>query len=317
MPAADALAVFLRPKVWLEFDLALNALAYMPLGALAWLVLRDANPAWHVRAKAVVACAAFSLTMEALQLVVTHRVATLYDLVANTAGALAGTLAFWGPVHALVTHPLGRARERLVAAGGWGDAGLVLVVLWLIAQLNPALPFFEAGNIGGEGDPYPGEFLVTSGSVALSVAGFGFFVSVVLKGPGGALRWTLLLLSAALWCKFAMASMMLKPHLSADWVTDGRVAGLAAGLLAFAPLRGTQRAGRIYLAIVLTLAGALLAKIFGAYSAVGDFLRLFHWPHGQLASFATLTRWIHEAWPLLAVAWLAALFVWRRDEPIQ
>jgi hypothetical protein len=267
--------------------------------------------------KAVAACAAFSLAMEALQLFVTHRVATVYDVLANAVGALAGTLVFAEPLHALVTHPLAKARERLVTAGGWGDAGLVLVVLWLLAQLNPALPFFEAGNIGGEGDPGPGEFLVTAGSVALSVAGFGFFVSVVLKGPGGALRWTLLLLTVALWCKFAMASVMLKPHLSAGWVTEGRVAGLAAGLLAFAPLRGWQRTGRIYLAIVLTLAGALFAKIFGAYSELADFLRLFAWPHGQLATFATLTRWIHEAWPVLALAWLIALFVWRRDEPIQ
>jgi hypothetical protein len=317
MPAHDALAVFLRPKVWLEFDLALNVIAYMPLGALAWLHLRGDGPRWAGRAKAVAACAVFSLLMEALQLFVTHRVATLYDLVANTAGAFAGTLLFAEPFHALVTHPLGQARERLVAAGGWGDAGLVLVVLWLIAQLNPALPFFEAGNIGGEGDPDPGEFLVTAGSVALSVAGFGFFVSVVLKGPGGALRWTLLLLTVALWCKFAMASVMLRPHLSADWVTEGRVVGLVVGLLAFVPLRGMQRAGRIYLAIVLTLAGALLAKIFGAYSALGDFLRLFHWPYGQLATFATLTRWIHEAWPAVTIAWLVALFVRRRDEPIQ
>ncbi|PWB62978.1 MAG: hypothetical protein C3F16_05715, partial [Betaproteobacteria bacterium] len=98
---------------------------------------------------------------------------------------------------------------------------------------------------------------------------------------------------------------------------EGRVVGLAAGLVAFAPLRGVRRTGRIYLAIVLTLAGALLAKIFGAYSAVGDFLRLFSWPYGQLATFATLTRWIHEAWPALALAWLVALFVWRRDEPIE
>ncbi len=172
-------------------------------------------------------------------------------------------------------------------------------------------------RVGGEGDPVRGDFLVTAGSVALSVAGFGFFVSVVLKGPGGALRWTLLLLTAALWCKFAMASVMLKPHLSAGWVTEGRVMGLAAGLVAFAPLRGVRRTGRIYLAIVLTLAGALLAKIFGAYSALGDFLRLFSWPYGQLATFATLTRWIHEAWPVLALAWLVALFVWRRDEPIE
>ncbi|NJD87723.1 MAG: VanZ family protein [Betaproteobacteria bacterium] len=317
MPGPDALAVFLRPKVLLEFDVAMNAVAYVPLGALACLVLRDGNTPWRARAKAVAACAAFSVAMEALQLFVTHRVSSLHDVLANTAGAFAGTLFFAEPLRTLVAHPLTQARERLVAAGGWGDAGLVLVVLWLLAQLNPALPFFEAGNIGGEGDPVRGDFLVTAGSVALSVAGFGFFVSVVLKGPGGALRWTLLLLTAALWCKFAMASVMLKPHLSAGWVTEGRVVGLAAGLVAFAPLRGVRRTGRIYLAIVLTLAGALLAKIFGAYSAVGDFLRLFSWPYGQLATFATLTRWIHEAWPALALAWLVALFVWRRDEPIE
>ena len=317
MPAPDALAVFLRPKVLLEFDVALNAIAYMPLGALACLILRVSNAPRAARAKAVAWCSALSLAMEALQFFVPNRVASLYDIAANAAGAFAGTLVFAEPLHALVTHPLAQARERLVAAGGWGDAGLVLVVLWLLAQFNPALPFFEAGNIGGNGDPGPGDFVVTAGSVALSVAGFGLFVSAVLKGPGGALRWTLLLLTVALWCKFAMASVMLKPHLSAGWVTEGRVAGLAAGLVAFLPLRGLRRTARIYLAIVLTLAGALLAKIFGAYSAQGDFLRLFSWPYGQLATFATLTRYIHEAWPVLALAWLIALFVWRRDEPIQ
>jgi len=317
MPGPDALSIFLRPKVVLEFDLALNTIAYIPLGAIACLILGDTNPPWTARAKAVAGCALFSLAMEAMQLVVATRVASIYDIATNTAGAFAGTLVFAGPMHAWVTIPLGRARERLVAAGSWGDAGLVLVLLWLLAQLNPALPFFEAGNIGGQGEPVPGEFLVNAGSVALSVAGFGLFVSVLLKGPDGALRWTLLLLTVALWCKFATASVMLKPHLSAGWVTEGRIAGLAAGLLAFVPLRTLARAARIYLGIVLTLAGALLAKIFGAYSALGEFLRLFSWPYGQLANFATLTRWIHEAWPMLALLWLIALFVWRRDEPIQ
>ena len=317
MPGPEALSIFLRPKVLLEFDLALNVVFYLPLGALACLVLRDRATDWSARAKAVAWCAAFSAAMEALQLFVPNRVASLYDVAANTAGAFAGTLVFAEPLRTVVAHPLAQARERLVAAGGWGDAGLVLVVLWLLAQLNPALPFFEAGNIGGDGALHPGDYLVTAGSVALSVAGFGFFVSVVLKGPGGALRWTLLLLSVALWCKFTMASLMLKPHLSAGWVTEGRVLGLAAGLAAFGPLRGLHRTARIYLAIVLTLAGALFAKIFGAYSALGDFLRLFSWPYGQLATFATLTRYLHESWPVLALAWLCALFVWRRDEPIQ
>jgi hypothetical protein len=251
------------------------------------------------------------------QLFVATRVPSLYDVAANSLGAFAGTLLFAEPLNSLAMRPLEQARERLVTGGGWGDAGLVLVVLWLLAQLNPALPFFEAGNIGIDGDLHPAEFLVTTGSVALSVAGFGLFVSVVLKRPGGSLRWTLLLLTVALWCKFAMATVMLRPHLSAGWITEGRLAGLAAGLIAFALLRRLGRTARIYLAIVLTVAGALFAKIFGAYSALGDFLRLFSWPYGQLANFATLTRWIHEAWPLFALAWLTALFVWRRDEPIE
>ncbi len=317
MPGPDALAVFLRPKVVLEFDLALNTLAYVPLGALAWLALRGGRSAAAAGARAVAACAAMSLAMEAMQLFVPGRVASAYDVAANAAGAFAGTLLFVPPLRGLVTGPLARARSRLVAAGSWGDAGLVLVALWLLAQLNPALPFFEAGNIGGQGEPHPVEFGVTLASVALSVAGFGFFVSVLLRGPGGALRWTLLLLTAALWCKFTMATLMLRPPLAAEWVSAGRMAGLAAGLAAFAPLRRLARPARIYLAIVLTLAGALFAKIFGAYSALGDFLRLFHWPYGQLASFATLTRYLHEAWPLAALAWLVALFVWRRDEPLQ
>jgi hypothetical protein len=303
--------------VLLEFDMTLNAAAYLPLGAMAWLILRPSHSAWGARIGAVAWCALFSLAMETAQLFVTTRVSSLYDVAANTTGAFVGTLAFAGPVHAYVTRPLARVRERLVTGGSWGDAGLLLVVLWLLAQLNPALPFFEAGNIGGGGERYAGDFLVTAGSVALSVAAFGLFVSAVLKVPGGALRWTLLLLTLALWFKFAMASVMLKPQLSAEWVSKGRVVGLAAGLAAFVPLRRLGRIARIYLAIVLTLAGALFAKIFGAYSPLADFLRLFSWPYGQLANFATLTRWIHEVWPVLALAWLCALFVWRRDEPIQ
>ena len=126
MPGPDALAVFLRPKVIIEFDMALNAVAYAPLGAIACLVLRGSGSPWRARAAAVAACAAFSLVMESLQFFVTGRVASLHDVVANTAGAFAGTLLFAGPVHALVTHPLAHARERLFAGGGWGDAGLVL-----------------------------------------------------------------------------------------------------------------------------------------------------------------------------------------------
>ena len=44
-------------------------------------------------------------------------------------------------------------------------------------------------------------------------------------------------------------------------------------------------------------------------------LQLFRWPYGQLASFATLTQFLHEAWPFLALLYLIALFLHVRHHP--
>jgi hypothetical protein len=121
----------------------------------------------------------------------------------------------------------------------------------------------------------------------------------------------------ALWLKFATASMLLQPHFAEEWLSAGRVAGLAGGLMVFVPLRRLPRPVRIYLALLLILAGALFSKIFGAYAPVDEFLRLFRWPHGQLGSFATLTRFLHELWPLATIAFLIALFFRERAAPVR
>ena len=151
-------------------------------------------------------------------------------------------------------------------------------------------------------------------AVGISVCGFGLFVSALLRSDHGSLRTTLALLSVALWLKFMAASFMLQPHFAEDWLSVGRVIGLAAGIAALVPLRRMPRLARIYLAFVLLLAGALFAKIFGAYSAIDELVKLFRWPYGQLAGFATLTRFLHEGWALLAVAYLIGLFFHERRE---
>jgi hypothetical protein len=148
--------------------------------------------------------------------------------------------------------------------------------------------------------------------VALSICGFGLFISTLVRVGVGSLRATVALLSLALWLKFLGASLALQPHFSDEWVTTGRALGLAVGFGLFVPLRRLPRAGRMYLAILMVMAGDLISKIFGAYSSLDDFLRLFRWPHGQLASFATLTRFLHELWPLAALVFLIALFLHER-----
>jgi hypothetical protein len=108
---------------------------------------------------------------------------------------------------------------------------------------------------------------------------------------------------------------MLQPHFAEEWLSVGRVLGLVAGIAMLVPTRRMARPTRIYLAIMLVVAGALFSKIVGAYSAVDDLLRLFRWPYGQLASFATLTRFLHELWPFVAVVFLIALFLRSRRHP--
>ena len=56
-----------------------------------------------------------------------------------------------------------------------------------------------------------------------------------------------------------------------------------------------------------------MAKITSIYGAFDETLRLFNWPYGQLVNFASLTRWMHETWPLLAVIFLAWVFVTHRE----
>jgi VanZ family protein len=305
-PGDDALEVFFKPR-YFAFDFVLNVLAYVPFGFLACHRFRESgnpHPGW----RAVALGAGLSAAMELCQLFVPYRVSTLSDIVANSAGAGLGALFFIEPLRSLVSTPLGETRDRLFASGLWGDAGIVLLVLWLLAQLNPALPFFGAGNITEEPGPRFQAELMLVIAVGFSICGFALFVSVLMRATVGALRVTVVLLSIALWLKFAASSLMLKPHFSAEWVSIGRVIGLLAGTAIFFPMRKLGRLTRIYLAIVFMLAGALFSKIFGSYDAITEVLRFFNWPHGQLAGFATLTGFMHELWPFAALVFLIGFF---------
>lgn len=307
-PSGEALATFFsRPRYYTSPDIAMNVLAYIPLGAFATAFFLQAGGTGRAIVKAVALAVGLSFTLETIQLFVPNRVAQSYDVLANGAGAALGSLVFVDPFHALVTRPLAALREHWIIPGAWGDAGLVLVMVWLLAQLNPALPFFGAGNVGGDGLEQLA--LLQWTAVGLGICGFGLFVSVLMRDGAGSLRVTLVLLSIALWLKFFTASVILQPHFAEEWLSTGRIAGLAGGILAFLPLRKLDTMGRIYLALILVLAGALFSKIFGAYSGLGEFLRLFRWPHGQLATFATLTRFLHEIWPFAAVVFLVSRFV--------
>ncbi len=51
-----------------------------------------------------------------------------------------------------------------------------------------------------------------------------------------------------------------------------------------------------------------MSKMTSIYDAFDETLRLFDWPYGQLANFASLTRYLNEIWPLLVVLYLVYCF---------
>src|SRR5260221_8214179 len=166
LPGEGTIAAAFVPRYLVAFDIGLNVVAYMPFGLLACFRFREAGRTQPVL-RAILLGAALSFAMETCQLFVPYRVSSLYDVIANTAGTALGALAFAEPAYSLVTRPFAEMRDRLFAAGLWGDAGLVLLVLWLLAQLNPALPFFGAGNITDVGHDFDTEPLLVI-SVGLS-----------------------------------------------------------------------------------------------------------------------------------------------------
>ena len=98
IPAGNALHFLtVWPRYITRHDVLINILAYIPFGLLAALTLHrwrkhDTTAMPIVIAAATGAGLALSLSMETLQVFIPGRVAALPDVLANTAGGLAGAV---------------------------------------------------------------------------------------------------------------------------------------------------------------------------------------------------------------------------------
>src|SRR5258708_9081208 len=145
----------------------------MPLGFLAVLAVYP----WLRRSYALgfgFACSAsLSFALESLQLYLPTRTSSNLDLLANTVGGAAGALAALATTRPLLdAEGLQNLRNRLFLPGRRTDLGLVLLGLWLFAQLNPETLLFGTGDLrdlfkAPSGKLYPAEvFLRVEAGVA-------------------------------------------------------------------------------------------------------------------------------------------------------
>ena len=295
------------PRYYTGFDLAVNILAYVPLGFLLVPTLQARLGVAAAALLAALAGAGLSFGMETLQNFLPSRVPSNIDLACNGIGAAIGAAAGmrWGR-ELTDGGRLHRLRVRLVAHGQAADFGLVLLGLWLLAQLNPELLLFGTGDLRAllELPPLP----YSAQRFAVVEAG----VAAAGTLAAGLIAWTLLRLRS----RWLLAALFLPPLLIkafanavlvnaaqfAQWITPGNAAGLAAGMLALlAATHLPPLAQRMLAALALLFATALVNL-----APENPYLTasLAVWQQGHFLNFNGLTRLVSSLWPFAALPYL-------------
>ncbi len=304
------------PPRWTRFDVVANVVAYAPFGLFVALVPRRATPATRA-ALAFGVGLALSFVLETLQAYVPPRDANAIDLAANAAGALAGGLAGAALARAgRLRGALSAARHHVFLGGKLGDIGIALLVLWIVAQINPGIPLFavtldpdrvQSGTLVANAAPDTAATLIEAAASAFQLAGVGLFLSLLLRDRrfvGGAV---LLLIGAALLAKGVAAMLVLKPAVWETWLKPGVSIGMAGGLAVLLVAVFLPRPVQIAVCATALLASLLLPVVAVDVPSARAPVTLFNWRYGHLLNFNGLTQSVLLAWPLLAAAWLFAL----------
>jgi VanZ family protein len=305
-PALDFLAAA-WPRYYTGFDLAANILAYVPLGFLLVPALQARLGIAAAALLAALAGAGLSLGLETLQNFLPSRVPSNIDLACNSIGAMIGAAAGMNWGRELVDGGrLHRLRMRLVTHGQAADFGLVLLGLWLLAQLNPELLLFGTGDLRALLElpslPYSAQrFAVTEAAVAAAgMLAAGLIGWSLLRTQRRALL--LPLLFAPLAIKAFANAVLVNAAQFLHWLTPGNATGLSIGAVAlFAATYLPPLAQRMLAALALLAATALVNL-----APENPYLTasLAVWQQGHFLNFNGLTRLVSSLWPFAALPYL-------------
>jgi VanZ family protein len=326
------------PHWWTWFDLVINLLGYIPLGALIFVaIVRSGGAARPAVAIAFLAGTVLSFAMEFAQNFLPHRVSSNVDLGVNALGTLVGAALGWAIHSRGFVDTWQTARDRWFI--GRSAGGLALLLLWpfgllfplpvplgvgqVLAQVQefvaiavadtPIAPWFESWA-DAELDRSPlspgGEFaLIALGLLAPCLVGFAVT-------RAGWRRLVLVFGAAALGCLATTVSTALNfgpQHLLA-WSTPQALAALGAGivlasLLSLAPRRAAAGLGLMALTALVTVVAQAPPDPYFAQS-------LQAWEQGRFIHFYGAAQWVGWLWPYAAIVYLLAR-LGARDEPVE
>jgi VanZ family protein len=297
-----------------RFDVVANILAYIPLGLFVALIPRRLTTT-GVTSVAVIAGAALSFAMESAQWFLPPRYANLVDFFANSAGALVGGLLGALFSRSPLRGALREARRRLILPGAIGDVGMALLAMWLVAQLNPAIPPFATTF---ESDPLDNAAsvpmqhdvaatLIEGAQSAFQLLGVGLFVALLVRERRFAGGAVLVLVGTALFIKGLAAWLLLKPAVFVAWLSPGALLGVAAGALLLLPANLLPRPAQVAICAIALLSSLLTPLLAPDLMFAAPPLTLYSWRYGHLLNFNGLTRIVLVLWPLAASGWLFVL----------
>lgn len=296
------------PRYWTWFDLGVNVAIYLPLGLLVGARRPRGGVRWVLTV--VAGGSALSLSIEALQGFLPERVASRADWLANTTGVLIGTLfarratrlAAWSDAH--------WARRSLT--GSERAAGVGLLLLWVVLQLQPVRPLFGHGDLGGlilrvTGlDPRAGLDLalpIEAFATAAAVVAVGLMVREVWPARAPRLQITLALIGAALLIRSLGAGLQTGLSQALGWLSAGAQGGLVTGAAALSMLAAGRRQARMWAAVTALAATSVLTNVFphDAYGASA----LLQSQRGSWRNFNGLLQALAMLWPFAALVWCA------------
>jgi VanZ family protein len=300
------------PRHLTTFDLIVNVLGYMPLGALVVLSLHPRIRGVLAVLMALLAGALLSGTIELLQTYLPSRVPSNIDLTTNSLGALAGGLLAAPFASSLIDR--GRLADLRLR---WFERSpsvlLLLVSLWPLAQIAPEPMLFGSGDLrealgeavsalGGTWpslDPAefgPAEFVLAEAFVvaaALLAVGLAFASAMRSVAPRAMLLVGLLLATLAV--KSLAHGTLFGPERAIAWLTPGAYGGLAIGLLALlaasaGPVHWRPRFALLALAAALVAVNIVPVNPYFLVNMQGS-------RRGVLLNFNELASWLSTLWP--------------------
>ncbi len=343
----SGLAFLLEPwsRYWTWFDVLTNVAMYLPVGAMAFAVLRRRSRTLLPAMLAILGGVAFSLAVETAQSYLPGRVPSRLDWLANSAGTGVGALLAAGFPRlfpALARWPAQHWR------GADGAVGLALISAWLAIQMYPQRLLFGNGDVTelairlwlGFVEPIFGadsaglaqpiaqraksladairldqdySVLVEATGTAAAIVAIGMLVREIYSSDASRATITGALIAAAAIVRSASATLLLGASQTFAWLSAGAQGGVVVGAVALTMLSTGRRRARLRACIAAIALTALLTCLFPVdpyyESALG------HWDRGAWRNFTGLLEAATLLWPFVAVSWCAVRLATMRRDP--